>query len=193
LIILSGPAGSGKSTVVAKVLATEGPRLRRSITVTTRAPRCNPATGVVEIDGIDYHFWTRDKFEKGVKESIFLEWADVFGNLYGTPRSEVEPYREKGIGVVLVIDVQGAAQVRQQCPDAMSIFLLPPSAADLEQRLRGRHTESEEALQRRLAGARRELARAGEYNYQVINDQLDQAVAEVRTIIHGLFARDTNA
>lgn len=187
LIILSGPAGTGKSTVVKDLLAAEGPRLRQSISATTRPARYN------ELDGRDYHFWTRERFEEEVRAGAFLEWADVFGHLYGTPRSEVDPYRARGVGVVLVIDVQGAAQVRQHCPDAVSIFLRAPSLAACEQRLRDRKTESEETIQRRLAGARRELERAGEYDYQVVNDDRDRAVAEVRAVIHRSFERDENA
>jgi guanylate kinase len=193
LIIFSGPAGSGKTTVVRRVLEKEGSRLRQSVAATTRAARHNAETGVSERDGVDYHFWTRDQFERGIAEGEFLEWADVFGHLYGTPKTEVEPYREQGIGVILVIDVQGAAQVREKCPDAVSIFLRAPGLEDYEQRLRQRNTETEEVIQRRLAGARRELERAGEYDYQVVNDNLDQAVAEVQSIIHSLFERGKNA
>jgi guanylate kinase len=187
LIIISGPSGTGKSTIIRRVLAAEGPRLRLSVSATTRLPRDNPQTGVHELDGREYHFWTRERFEQEVAAGTFLECAEVFGHVYGTPASEVAPYRAQGIGVLLDIDVQGAAQVRQKCPDAVSIFIKAPSLEVYEQRLRQRHTESKEALQQRLAGARRELERAGEYDYQVINDDLDQAVAEVRNLIHRLF------
>ncbi len=184
LIILSGPAGSGKSTLVRDLLAAGDLRLRRSISATTRPPRYN------EVDGRDYHFWSRERFEQEIAAGRFLEWADVFGELYGTPSSEVEPYRGRGVGVVLVIDVQGAATVRQKCAEAVSIFLHAPAMEDYEQRMRRRHSESEETLQRRLAGARREVARAGEYYYQVVNDDLGRAVAQVREIIQGLFRED---
>jgi guanylate kinase len=187
LIILSGPSGSGKTVVAQRLLEEEGLRLRQSISATTRAPRKS------EVGGVHYHFWDREKFEREVKAGAFLEWADVFGSLYGTPKSEVEPYRGKGIGVILVIDVQGAAQVRQQCLDAVSIFLRAPSLEDLETRLRARKSETEAAIQRRLAEARRELEQADQYNYQVINADLDQAVTEVRGIIQSLFERAKNA
>jgi guanylate kinase len=187
LFILSGPSGSGKSTVLGRLLAAEDAPLRVSVSATTRLPRNK------ERDDVEYHFWTRDRFEAAVKAGEFLEWADVFGNLYGTLRSEVEPYRKQGTGVFLDIDVQGAAQVRQHCPDAVNIFLRTSSLDAYEQRLRGRGTESEEAIQRRLQGARRELERIGEYQYVVINDDLDKAVAELRTIVSSHFQRSKHA
>jgi guanylate kinase len=187
LIILSGPSGSGKSTVIRRVLAAAGPLLRLSISATTRAARDR------EQDGRDYHFWTRERFLEGVTAGRFLEWAEVFGNYYGTPRDEVEPFRERGIGVILDIDVQGAAQVRQQCPDAVSIFLRTSSLEILEQRIRDRGTETEESIGKRLAGARVELARAGEYDYQVVNDDLETAVAAVRAVIQRQFERSSHA
>ncbi|HYV35798.1 MAG TPA: guanylate kinase [Gemmataceae bacterium] len=187
LFILSGPSGSGKSTLLRRLLAEPEPPLRLSVSATTRQPRNK------EQDGVHYHFWTRERFEGAVKADAFLEWADVFGNFYGTLRSEVEPFRQQGIGVFLDIDVQGAAQVRQNCPDAVTIFLRASSLEVYEQRLRGRGTETEAAIQRRLDGARRELARVGEYQYTVINDDLDTAVAELRAIVRRHFERNKNA
>jgi guanylate kinase len=181
LIILSGPSGTGKSTVIRRLLAAHDLPLRLSVSVTTRQPRAG------EVDGVDYHFWTRECFEQEIRAGGFLEWAEVFGALYGTLRREVEPVREQGQGVLLEIDVQGAAQVRGHCPEAVSIFLKAPSLETYEQRLRKRHTEREAALQRRLEGARRELARAGEYDHQVVNDDLDRAVVEVEGIIRRQF------
>src|SRR4051794_1735216 len=116
LIILSGPSGSGKSTIVARLLQAADSPLRLSVSATTRPPRPG------ERDGVHYHFWTRERFQREIEAGGFLEWAEVFGNYYGTPRSEVEPFRARGVGVILDIDVQGAAQVRAQCPDAVSIF-----------------------------------------------------------------------
>jgi len=187
LFILSGPSGSGKSTVLGRLLAEQDPPLRLSVSATTRAPRAK------ERDGVHYHFWTRPRFEAQVEAGAFLEWADVFGNLYCTLRGEVEPYRQQGIGVVLEIDVQGAAQVRRECPDAVTVFLRTSSLESYEQRLRSRGTESEEAIQRRLQGARRELERLDEYQYVVINDDLDTAVAELRAIVRRHFPRSDHA
>jgi guanylate kinase len=185
LLILSGPSGSGKSTLIERLLAGANPPLRLSVSATTR-PRRD-----YERDGVHYHFWTRQRFEEGIARGEFLEYAEVFGNYYGTPRADVEPYRERGVGVILDIDVQGAAQVRSHCPDAVSIFLHAARGGDEEElrvlgeRLRRRGTESEEVIALRLATARQELARASEYDYQVLNDDLDRAVAEVRDLITG--------
>ena len=130
----------------------------------------------------------RERFERELHNGAFLEWAVVHGeHYYGTPVSEVEPYRQQGFGVILDIDVQGAAQVLQKCPEAVTIFLRTSSLDVLEKRLRGRHTETEEQIQRRLQGARRELERSGDYQYRVINDELAVAVAELRAIVRRHF------
>jgi guanylate kinase len=187
LIILSGPSGSGKSTVVAGLLARGDLPLHVSVSATTR-----PRRGY-EQDGVHYHFWARPRFEEARKAGQFLEWAEVHGHCYGTPCSEVEPYRARGAGVILVIDVQGAAQVRARCPDAVSVFLRTSRWETTEQRLRERHTEDEAAIQRRLAAARHELARAGEYDYQVLNDDLETAVEAFHAIVKGQFERSGHA
>jgi guanylate kinase len=186
LIIVSGPSGSGKSSVIDGLLRAGLP-LRLSVSATTRGLRG------AEQDGRDYHFWTRERFEQALREGAFLEHAEVYGNYYGTLRSEVEPYRDRGVGVVLDIDVQGAEQVRRVCPDAVSVFVRPPSLAVLEQRLRDRHTDSEASIRRRLAAAERELARSGEYQYRVVNDDLDRAVAELRGIVSQHFKGEPHA
>jgi len=183
LIILSGPSASGKSSVIDRLLAAGDLRLRLSVSATTRPPRPG------EKDGKDYYFWNPEQFDKELAADGFLEWAKVVGNSYGTLAREVAPYREQGIGVLLDIDVQGWEQVKRRCPDAVSIFLLPPSAEALEHRLRSRGTETEAAIQRRLEAARREMARAPEYDRCVVNDHLDTAVAQVRGIIEPLFDR----
>ena len=187
LIILSGPSGSGKSTLLERLLATTDLPLRLSVSATTRLPRCG------EVDGKHYHFWTRERFEEARRAGAFLEWAEVHGSLYGTLRSEVDPYRARGVGVILDIDVQGATEVRRLYPDSVSIFLCTPSLETYEARLRQRGTENEEALGRRLAAAVRELAHAGEYHYQVTNDDLGTAVAEVDAIVRGQFERGNHA
>jgi guanylate kinase len=181
LIILSGPSGAGKSTVIRRLLAVRDLPLHLSVSATTRPRRGK------EVDGVDYHFWTREQFEAERQAGGFLEWAEVFGNLYGTLRREVEPYRERGCAVLLEIDVEGAAQVRRRCPDAVSIFLHAPSLEVYEQRLRHRGTESEEAIRRRVEGARREEARAVEYDHHVINDDLGRAAAEVEALVRRQF------
>jgi guanylate kinase len=186
LLILSGPSGVGKSEVVKRLLTHKDLPLHLSVSATTRPARAG------EVDGVHYHFWPRPRFEAELRAGGFLEHAEVFGNLYGTLRREVEPYRERGQGVLLEIDVQGAEQVRRRCPDAVSIFLAAPSLEVYEQRLRGRHTESEEAIRRRLDGAARELAQAAKYDYRVINDDLEQAVAEVESLIRRQFGGQTH-
>jgi guanylate kinase len=186
LIILSGPSGSGKSSAVQRLL-TECPlKLWVSVSATTRQPREG------ELEGVHYHFWTRERFEQELARGGFLEWAEVHGNLYGTPRSEVEAHRDRGEAAVLVIDVQGAAQVRACCPGAVSIFMKTSSLDVLERRLRGRKTETEAAIQNRLGNARKELEREKEYDYRVLNDDLDSAVAELCGLIEAEFRRGQN-
>jgi guanylate kinase len=183
LIILSGPSGSGKSTVIRRLLESGHLPLQLSVSATTRPPREG------ERDGVDYYFWTPEQFAEEVRAGGFLEHATVHGNSYGTLRREVESHRAKGIGVILDIDVQGAAQVRERCPDGVSVFLRTSSLETYEQRLRGRDTEDEGAILRRLANAKGELARSGEYDFEVINDDLDAAVARLREIVLGQFER----
>lgn len=183
LIIVSGPSGSGKSTVIGRLLAESGLPLRLAVSATTRTPRPG------ETDGVHYHFWTRARFEEELRQGAFLEAAEVHGNYYGTLRREVEPFRAQGIMVVLDIDVQGSRQILQQCTGVVTIFLQTSSLATYEERLRKRGTEDEAAIQRRLTGARRELAHAGDYDYQVINDNLEEAVAQLGTILRGHWER----
>ncbi len=186
LIILSGTSGSGKSTLVAGLLACGQWPLRLSVSVTTRGPRPG------EQDGVHYHFWTRERFQEEQRAGAFLEWAEVFGNGYGTLQREVEPYRQQGIGVLLEIDVQGWEKVRMRCPEAVSIFVRTRALATCEQRLRSRGTEQDASIHRRLQGAQAELARASEYDFQVINDVLDDALAQLRSIVERLFQRSNH-
>jgi guanylate kinase len=187
LIILSGPSGSGKSTVIARLLERRDLPLHLSVSATTRAPRPG------EQDGVAYYFWTRERFLEEVAAGGFLERAEVHGQCYGTLWREVEPFREQGVGVLLDIDVQGFDQVRQKCTDFVSVFLRPGTFEELEKRLRKRHTEEEASLQRRLANARSELARAGNYQFQVINDDLDVAVEQFHQIVKDAFERRGHA
>ncbi len=187
LVILSGPSGCGKSTVIDRLMARGDLPLRLSVSATTRPRRPG------EQEGVHYHFWTRDQFERELHKGAFLEHAQVHGNYYGTLRREVEPSRQRGIGVLLDIDVQGAEQVRRQCSDQYSIFLRPPSLATLEARLRSRGTEDEAAVERRLAAARHELDRAGEFDEIVVNDDLEKAVADIHAILVRQFEGGKNA
>lgn len=183
LIVVSGPSGSGKTTLVRELVRTAEWPLRHSVSVTTRAARAG------ETDGIHYHYWSLERFRRGVEAGAFLEWADVFGNCYGTLREEVEPHRRRGTGVLLEIDVNGWAQVRTHCPDAVSIFIRTSTIEALEERLRERRTETEASIQRRLAGARAELERLGEYRHQVVNDRFAEAAAQLKAIVAPLFER----
>ncbi|HZZ79523.1 MAG TPA: guanylate kinase [Gemmataceae bacterium] len=184
LIIVSGPSGCGKTTILRHLLQEGAWPMRLSVSATTRAKRPK------ETDGVDYHFWTVADFLKEKDADGFLEWAKVHDNYYGTLVREVTPFRENGVGVLLDIDVQGAALVRQRCPDAVSIFVRTSRFETLEERLRARHTESEPAIQKRLANARAELARAGEYQHQVINDDLETAFVSMRAILGPLFPKE---
>ena len=180
LFIISAPSGSGKSTLVNQ-LRTLVEGLDFSISYTTRAPRGS------EEDGREYWFTTRAKFEGMIAAGEFLEWAEVFGNYYGTALSALGHAKDAGKDLLLDIDVQGAVQVMEKLPGAVSIFILPPSPQVLERRLRNRseaeHVTAEAVIERRLAEARKELDRVGEYRYALVNDVLDDAVAEMRAVV----------
>ena len=180
LFIISAPSGSGKSTLVAQVRSLVA-GLDFSISYTTRAPRGS------ETDGREYHFTQRDTFEQMVENGEFLEWASVFGNYYGTAFSALEHARAAGKDLLLDIDVQGAVQIMKRMPEAVSIFILPPSPEVLEMRLRNRseaeHMTSEDVIERRLQQARSELEQIWDYKYALVNDVLDQATAEMRAIV----------
>lgn len=181
LVIISGPSGAGKSTVVRRLLDECPLPLILSVSATTRAPREG------ETEGVDYHFLSLEEFRRRQAEHLFLECKEVFGrgDWYGTLQSEVTTGLAAGKWVILEIDVQGALAVLQKCPDAITIFLHPGSAAELEHRLRSRGTEQEQALQRRLAVARGEMQFIDHYRHEVINDDVDRAVAEICSILEG--------
>lgn len=176
LFVVSAPSGTGKTTVVERLVQCV-PDLSMSRSYTSRAARAG------EAHGIDYNFITRAAFEEMIAADAFLEWADVFGNLYGTRAEDAEQDLKAGRDLVLVIDVQGARQVRQRSVGSVGVFVLPPSYDVLEQRLRGRSADSEAAVQRRLQTARDEVAAFAEYDYVVVNDELDGCVDRMRAIV----------
>jgi guanylate kinase len=180
LFIVSSASGAGKTTLIRSVLS--DPRiapgsLHFSVSHTTRAPRAD------EADGREYHFVSSDAFRALVEADGFLEWATVHGHLYGTSRQEVEPRLGRGVDVLLDIDVQGARQVRSRIPDVVKIFVFPPSRAALEARLRARASDTPDEVTRRLDVAAAEMSEFGEYDYAIINDDLETAAGELRSII----------
>lgn len=177
LIIFSGPSGSGKGTVLSKLLEKRND-VKLSVSMTTREKRDG------EIDGVHYYYVTRDYFEKKIADNKMLEYAEYADNLYGTPKDPVDEMLKTGLAVILEIEVQGAEKIRKLYPDAVSIFLAPPSTSVLEERLRGRKTEDEETVNHRLVIAREEIRRAVEYDYFVVNDTVENAVNGIETIIN---------
>jgi guanylate kinase len=176
LFIVSAPSGTGKTTLVER-LVKETPGLRMSRSYTSRAARSG------ERHGVDYNFITRQEFDAMVREGAFLEWADIYGNLYGTATADTEHCLAGGEDLVLVIDVQGARQVRSRGLENIGIFVLPPSAAVLESRLRGRSKDTEEQIHRRLDVACREVEDFATYDYVVINDEVEACVDRLRSIV----------
>lgn len=176
IIVISGPSGTGKTTLVKRVLS-EDPSLVYSVSATTRAPRPG------EVDGRDYRFLSRPEFERRIGAGEFAEWAESFGNLYGTPARPMREALERGDVFVLDIDVQGARQIRRSFPGAVFVIIQPPSLDALAARLGGRKTETKEQFEARLARAREELACAGEYDHAIVNDRLDDALQELRNLI----------
>jgi len=176
VIVVSAPSGAGKTTVLARVLA-ETPGLRFSVSHTTRPPRSG------ERAGVDYHFVDREGFLRLRDAGGLLEWAEVHGNLYGTGTAELERARSAGCDVLLDLDVQGAAQVRRRIPDAVLAFILPPSYEVLERRLRGRGQDDEPAIRRRLAAAGREIDAFVNYDYAIVNEDLELCIAQLRSIV----------
>ena len=182
LFIVSAPSGTGKTTLVERLVQVV-PKLRLSRSYTSRTARAG------EQDGVDYNFISRERFEAMIEEGAFLEWADVFGNYYGTSAEDTEAVLAAGEDVVLVIDVQGARQVRGRGIETVGIFVLPPSASVLESRLRGRSKDSEEQILRRLEVARTQVGEFAQYEYVVVNDDIDGAVNRMRAIVMAERAR----
>ncbi|RPJ66927.1 MAG: guanylate kinase [Acidobacteria bacterium] len=186
LFIVSAPSGAGKTTLVQR-LVLEVPGIRMSRSYTSRAARPG------EVDGADYNFVSRETFERMIADDAFLEWAEIFGDLYGTASADTTRALEAGDDLVLVIDVQGAHKVRARGVPSIGIFVLPPSFAALEIRLRGRSKDSQAAIERRLTVAREEVSAYCEYDYVVVNDEIDRAVARLAAIVTAERARLTVA
>ena len=176
LFIVSAPSGAGKTTLVER-LVEQTPHLKMSRSYTSRPAREG------EVDGVDYNFVSRERFEAMVAVGEFLEWADVFGNLYGTSAADTERILDSGTDLVLVIDVQGARKVRRRGIETTAIFVMPPSFEVLERRLRGRSKDSEKAIQKRLEMARQEVASYAEYDFVIVNDEITTTVDRLRSIV----------
>ena len=175
LFVISGPSGTGKGTICKELVKDD--KIRLSVSMTTRSPREG------EVHGVSYFFAAKEEFEQKISAGGFLEYAEVFGNYYGTPKMEVLELLDEGIDVLLEIDVQGALQIKDVYPEAVLVFILPPSMEELRSRLSGRGTETQEVIERRLGKAAHEISFAAQYDYAVINDQLDEAVNDVKTVI----------
>lgn len=175
LIIFSAPSGCGKGTMLKEILKCEN--YRCSISATTRDPRNN------EKHGVNYYFITREEFEQKISENLFLEYAQYCDNYYGTLLSEVDDYLEKGTDVILEIEVKGALKVMEKRPDAVSVFIAPPSINELRRRLKKRGTETDEVIEKRVAEAAGEIAQRGKYDYVIINDVLEDAVSDFHAIM----------
>jgi len=176
LFVISGPSGVGKDTILAELLP-RNPELKLSTSCTTRSMREG------ETDGKDYFFISTEDFEKSLQNNEFLEWAEFSGNFYGTKRTFVEECLARGEDLILEIEIQGALLVKEKFKDAVMIFIAPPSVKELEQRLRGRRTDSEEAIQKRLARAKIELANVDKFDYVIINDTVENAVKAIEKVI----------
>ena len=176
LFVISGPSGVGKGTINKMLYDEFDGQVSFSVSATTRGPREG------EVDGTHYFFISRQEFENRVANNEFLEHAEYAGNCYGTPRSYVLKLLDEGVSVILEIDLQGAIQVKERMPESVSIFILPPSFEELESRLRGRGTETPEKIEKRLAAAKYEMEMAYTYDYRIVNDNLEEAYQQLRSI-----------
>ncbi|CDF00558.1 guanylate kinase [Ruminococcus sp. CAG:624] len=185
LIVVSAPSGCGKGTILSEVLKDD--RFYYSVSATTRSPRLG------EVNGATYHFITKQDFEERIKNNAMLEYAEYCGNYYGTPKKEIDEMREQGKNVILEIEVQGAMKVREICPDAVFIFVLPPSVAELERRLKKRATETDDVIAQRVSQARSEIELARKYDYVVVNAALEDAINDFKTVIKAEELKVSNA
>ena len=177
LFVISGCSGVGKGTVINEFMQRNSDDFVLSVSCTTRNPRSG------EVDGVNYFFISKEEFEKNINGGKFLEYACFAGNYYGTKKKYVQQKMDEGFNVLLEIDTQGALQVKEKMPESVLIFIAPPSIEELEHRLRGRHTEDEETIQKRLAQVKIELERSQKYDYTVINDNVERAVEEIERIV----------
>ena len=184
LFILSAPSGAGKSSLINAILGKHAD-MQLSVSHTTRAPRAG------EQDGVHYHFVSVDTFKQLIADGVFLEWAEVFGNYYGTSKAAIADQLARGIDVFLDIDWQGAQQIRPQVAGVISVFILPPSVAELEKRLQGRGTDSAEVIAKRMQQAKSEISHFPEYDYVLVNDDFQQCLAQFEAVV--LAARQTLA
>ena len=175
LFVISGPSGTGKGTICKELIKDD--KIRLSVSMTTRKPREG------EVHGVSYYFATKEEFLQKIDAGGFLEYAEVFGNYYGTPKMEVLELLDKGMDVLLEIDVQGALQIKDVYPEAVLVFILPPSMEELRARLTGRATETQDVVERRLGEAAKEISYVKQYDYAVINDDLEEAIDNVKMVI----------
>ncbi len=183
LFVISGCSGVGKGTVINEFMKRNSDDFILSVSCTTRNPRPN------ETDGVNYFFISKEEFEQNIKDGKFLEYACFAGNYYGTKKKYIQQKMDEGYNVLLEIDTQGALQVKEKMSESILIFIAPPSVEELEHRLRGRHTEDEETIQKRLAQVKIELERSQKYDYTVINDNIERAVEEIESIVRENVAR----
>lgn len=184
LLVVSAPSGCGKGTILGEILKDDS--FYYSISATTRAPREG------EQDGVNYHFITKEEFKQRIAQGGMLEYAQYCGNYYGTPKKEVEQMREAGRDVILEIEVEGAMKVRALCPDAVFLFIAPPSVEELRRRLNKRGTEAAEVIEERVSQAARELSYANRYDYIIVNGELEKAIQDFRTVVRAEKLRTKN-
>lgn len=176
LIVISGPSGAGKGTIC-RALLDKNPDIKLSVSCTTRNPRQN------EVEGINYYFITKEKFKEMIEADEFLEYAEVYDNFYGTPKAKVESILNEGKDIILEIDIQGALKVKEKYPEGVFVFIMPPSMEELKNRIKKRGSETEESLIKRFKSAFQEINYVANYNYVIVNDQVEKAVEKLEAII----------